>query len=369
MLMKQSLIYALLCLGLVACGGKKTTEVESRETSVTDSIVEEKIVELPPLEEGEVFLKDMNPFGEAVELQGTHIVEPDTFIFKPSSPNMVIKDNLMIMQSRNAPFYVFRYPEFTYIRTVGLRGNGPDEFMAPHVISSLNPAYLCYLFDCSKGTLYGLDENFETHFIQKIHTAKTQWDYVEHIYAAGENSFIYPKGRKIYRTTLEGDSVRTEELKNMTLKRAKKMPALGCLGVNPVRNRIVYAYKYAKIVKFMDLNGNTERILNFQQSGFDEGTLHIADGLDSNVTYYMQVIPTRDYVYITYSGRTPYVVAAEVKKGNHYMYVEKYDWNGNPVKKYKLNDFSVYTALDEKTNKLVLSTYYYDDPLVVYQLD
>jgi hypothetical protein len=51
------------------------------------------------------------------------------------------------------------------------------------------------------------------------------------------------------------------------------------------------------------------------------------------------------------------------------MYVEKYDWNGNPVKKYKLNDFCVYTVLDEKTNRLVLSTYYYDDPLVVYQLD
>ena len=89
----------------------------------------------------------------------------------------------------------------------------------------------------------------------------------------------------------------------------------------------------------MDLDSNAERTLNFQQSGFDEGTLHIADGLDANVTYYMQVLPTRDYVYITYSGRTPYVVAAENNKGKHHMYVEKYDWNGNPVKKYKLNDF------------------------------
>ena len=74
-------------------------------------------------------------------------------------------------------------------------------------------------------------------------------------------------------------------------------------------------------------------------------------------------------LYITYSGRTPYVVAAENNKGKHYMYIEIYDWNGNPVKKYKLNDFSVYTVLDEKTNRLVLSTYYNDDPLVVYQFD
>ena len=42
-----------------------------RKNPAADSIVEEKIVALPPLEEGEVFLKDKDPFGEVVELQGT----------------------------------------------------------------------------------------------------------------------------------------------------------------------------------------------------------------------------------------------------------------------------------------------------------
>ena len=139
--MKQVFICSILCLSLAACGGKKNNAAEPQETPAADSIVEEKIVALPPLEEGEIFLKDKEPFGEVVELQGTHIVEPDTFIFKPTSPNMVIKDSLMIMQSRNAPFYIFRYPEFTYIKTVGRSGNGPDEFIAPYVIASLNPDY------------------------------------------------------------------------------------------------------------------------------------------------------------------------------------------------------------------------------------
>lgn len=166
--MKQLFIYSILCLSLAACGGKKNNAAEPQEKPAADSIVEEKIVALPPLEEGEVFLKDKDPFGEVVELQGNHIVEPDTFIFKPASPNMVIKDSLMIMQSRNAPFYIFRYPEFTYIKTVGRTGNGPDEFVAPYVIASLNPAYLCYLFERPKGMLYGLDKKLEIHPIQKI---------------------------------------------------------------------------------------------------------------------------------------------------------------------------------------------------------
>ena len=45
--------------------------------------------------------------------------------------------------------------------------------------------------------LYGLDKKLEIHPIQKIHSSKSMWDYIEHIYAAGKNSFVYPKGRNI----------------------------------------------------------------------------------------------------------------------------------------------------------------------------
>lgn len=368
MVMRQSLIYTLLCLGLAACGGKRTTPVESPETSVTDSIVEEQVTELPPLEEGEIFLKDKDPFGEVIELQGTHIVEPDTFIFRPSAPNMLVEDNLLIMQNGDAPFYIFHFPEFTYMKTIGRCGNGPDEFQFPFVVKSLNPDYLCYLCERTRGKLYGLDREFRIHYINEIFKATGGWGFPESIYAIGKNSFVYPKGRYIFRATLNGDSVITDKIFNLTIEHAKKIPVTGEMNVNPLRNRIVYAYKYAQIIKFMDMECKTIRTLNFRQSEFKEETLHIADGLDANVTYYMQVLPTRDYVYITYSGRTPYKVAADNAKKNYYMYVEQYDWNGNPIKKYRLDAFAVFTTIDAKTNKLILTVYDYDDPFVVYQL-
>lgn len=68
--MKQLFIYSILCLSLAACGGKEQCGRTSGKPAA-DSIVEEKIVALPPLEEGEVFLKDKDPFGEVVELQET----------------------------------------------------------------------------------------------------------------------------------------------------------------------------------------------------------------------------------------------------------------------------------------------------------
>ena len=176
-------------------------------------------------------------------------------------------------------------------------------------------------------------------------------------------------GSNIYRVSLENDSVQREKLYNLRLKQVKSIPTTGALCTHPERDRMVYAYKYTKIIKFMDMEAKTVRTLNFEQSGFDEKTLAIQNGLDANVTHYMQVMATRDHVYITHSGRTPYVVAAEVQKGNNYMFLEKYDWNGNPVKRYKLHDFCVYNVIDPKTGTLIMTTYYHDDPFVIYHLD
>ncbi|WP_304967871.1 hypothetical protein [uncultured Parabacteroides sp.] len=43
--------------------------------------------------------------------------------------------------------------------------------------------------------------------------------------------------------------------------------------------------------------------------------------------------------------------------------------SSNPVKRYKLPDFSSFCAIDPKTNTPVMTAYYHDDPFVVYQLD
>lgn len=361
---------SLIILSLSACSGKQnTTAGIENETPPADTVAIEIIPELPPLEAGEVFLKGKEVFSEETELTGTHIEEPDTFIFKPVEPTMVIRDSLLIMGCRDAPFYVFRYPSFTHVKTIGDRGNGPDEFMLPVAIESLDPAYLCYMLDGYNGNLYGLDSHLEAHFIKKAFDRHSIWDYVEHAYPAGEKAILYQMGSNIYRVPLENDSIQREKLYNLRLQQSKGIPATGALCTNPGRDRMVFAYKYTKIIKFMDMEAKTVRTLNFEQSEFDEKTLTVINGLDANVTHYMQVLPTRDYVYITHSGRTPYVVAAEAQKGNNYMYLEKYDWNGNPVKRYKLHDFCVYNVIDPKTGTLVMTTYYHDDPFVVYHLD
>lgn len=171
--MKKTLFCILLCTGLGACGGKTTTD--STEIQNTDSIAAvETITELPPLAEGEVFLKEQDPFGEAVELKGTHITNVDTFIFKPREPFMIMRDSVLLMRNYNAPYYAFRYPELTYIQTIGKTGDGPDEFIVPRLFPSTDSQNLAYLLEGSNGNVYGLGHDLKPVYLYNIYAGKNK---------------------------------------------------------------------------------------------------------------------------------------------------------------------------------------------------
>ena len=112
---------------------------------------------------------------------------------------------------------------------------------------------------------------------------------------------------------------------------------------------------------------NEVRTLNFQQGDFNDGSLKMADGLDQNVTHYWGMCAQDNYVYCLYSGRTPVEVMRDFGKGKHYIYVEQFDWNGNPVKKYKLDHWG-YFSVDEKNKRIIMMSTNDDDPFFFFQL-
>lgn len=66
-----------------------------------------------------------------------------------------------------------------------------------------------------------------------------------------------------------------------------------------------------------------------------------------------------EYVYFLYSGHTPYDVVN--------IYVEQDDWNGNPVNKFKLNQWEFFTV-NEPNKKIHLLSTNHDDPFFIYDL-
>lgn len=369
--MNKKTIYILLIVLFAACTG--TQKQQTAETAPSDTA--ETVPPFPELEAGESFYKKQNPFGETIELTGTNVAN-DTTIFKPGESEMLVKDNFLVMKNIGQPFRIFSLPDLIQVKTVGKWGGGPDEFNYATLVSTPNDNLLCYLFEKTNHKLYSLDEDGNMEYMPRpfrVKENREQFGESRQVANVAENDFLYvgnsPTGKSIYRITQQGDSAVTKEVFSLALNPNRKSPFsyIGDFAVNPAKNRMAYAYKYFKIIKFMDLDAHAVRIVNFEREEFDENTLYKINGLDQNVTHYWGACAQDDYVYFLYSGRTPYDVVKERGKKNYYIYVEQYDWNGNPVNNFKLDQWGYFTV-DEKNKKIILASTNHDDPFFVYQL-
>ena len=179
-----------------------------------------------------------------------------------------------------------------------------------------------------------------------------------------------PSGHRIKRSILKNDSVVTSEIHKLNLREDQNFwgAYLGSLAIDIAKNRIVFTYDYFRVIKFMDLEGKKIRTIKFiDEKGYDDNTEHMTNGLDRNVKHYICNYVGEKYVYMWYSGMTAIDKFYEGQKGIYVTYIEKYDWNGNPICKYKL-DQRGYLYFDDINHKLYLASRYYDEPFFVYDL-
>ena len=369
-----SLLFAFLFM--VSCHSQQ--KPSESQPKAQDSIQVEQL-ELPPLESGMVEYKDDEAFGEVIELEGRQFV-PDSFIFRPSNAKMVVKGKYLIMRvdvfSQDLhPFIIFDYPGMTYVTEVGKYGNGPDEFIFGDIIPTTDPNCLCYLMEITRDKLYKLTRKGEiVPYPYSFQSSAYKENFKEYIHNIGKNDFIYTdkskSGRSIFCSYPEGDSIVCKELCSLQVDPELKSPFAytGDFAVNPEKDRMAFAYKYYKKLKFMTMDASVIKDIDYDRQKFEEKTLHKVDGLDYNLTHYWGISGCDDYVYLVYSGRTPREVTAEWNEDNVYIYVEQYDWNGNPIRKYRLKDFFGYIYVDEDRGTILGVSTVYDDPYVEFKL-
>ena len=366
-------MFVFIILLVVACNNVRNTNSANNLESIADTVVVSVFL---PLEGGEVFLKDKEPFGRTIELVGKH-VSGDTAVFNVREMQMLVKDDLLIVKNMlftNYLFMLFDRSTLKLLKTFGRRGKGPDELMYPHLVPTEDSDLLTYAFEGTNQKLYAIDTSGKMQFypfeISANHSKQLSDKQLINI---NPTTFMYVEttanGKGIFRAELENDSIRVKEIYNLSLnpKRKSGFAYIGDFAANREKNRMMFAYKYFKIIKFMDLEAETVRILNFERNTFDETSPYKVNGLDANVTHYWGASAQPEYVYLLYSGRTPQEVTKENNKENYYIYVEQYDWNGNPIRKFKLDQWGYFTV-DEKRKELILASTNDDDPFYVYSL-
>ena len=345
-----------------------TPKEEPEKTEV--EIIEEPDT-LPPLKVGEVSYKGDEPFGEIIELKGQHITG-DTAIFKARS--YMVRDSILVMhQGFYEPLKAFKFPELIYMQDLGNIGNGPGELLRPILVRTADTSALCYIMDeCNYNSFFKLTKDFQLKQIKS--PLKGERYMLSNVYYMGNGECLYleksPSGHRIKRSILNNDAVVTREIHKLNLREDQNFwgAYLGSLAIDIAKNRIVFTYDYFRVIKFMDLEGKKIRTIKFiDEKGYDDNTEHMTNGLDRNVEHYICNYVGEKYVYMWYSGMTAIDKFYEGQKGIYVTYIEKYDWNGNPICKYKL-DQRGYLYFDDINHKLYLASRYYDEPFFVYDL-
>ena len=176
----KHLLYIILLSLLFLSACKSRAEQKQQEANDTIVVETPKIIQDAPLVAGSVTLKDED-FGELIELAATHqILDEEGPIFKMSEPEMLIKDGYFLLQNRpamsytrrpdgtvevvkpadeglNCFFHWYRLPDFRYITSFGIGGNGPNEFNFPHLVSSGVSAPGTYVYETGTMQLFETD--------------------------------------------------------------------------------------------------------------------------------------------------------------------------------------------------------------------
>lgn len=367
----KNLTFLALLVFIILASCRNTSESKSQNFTTnapSDSLV---LTSFPELQTGEVnFTEDS--FGKVIDLAGEQIVTNQ--IFKIGETEMLVKDSVLIMKNLSGEnqFSVFRLPDFKLLKVFGKTGRGPDEFQYSHLVRSEENNNLCFIYEMTNSKLYKVDQQLNlTPANIRFEKKETMFDEKQ-LYSFGDSDFFYvanaKSGKAIFQTGLVNDSLETKEIYNLSFSPKHRNWAnyIGDFGANKAKGRLVYAYKYFKRLVFMDTTGTKTRVINFQNDEVQKKEVLAQLGPD-NVTHYWGMSCQPDYVYVLYSGRTPIEVSKQFKQENFYIFVEQFDWNGNPIRKFKLDHWG-YFCVDEKSNSLYIASVNDDEPMFRYKL-
>lgn len=356
----------------ISCGGRGSGKNSARQ----DSSLAEDVAAVPdtiaPIVPGEVHLKnDAEAFGEELHLKGDTVLQDE--IFKVGVSTMILKDSLLLVCCEDdRPFRMYSLPDLELKGISGDRGRGPMEFISPDIWPYEGSGYIAMINENFRD-IQGLYKIRTDGVIEQIrHRIPSQYNassYTRGFAAVDDDHIVFAHSSAIYlydgsdTAAAPGQTVRKLADVRLGKYSAGSTMNIGSLGVNFQYERAVWAYKYAKRVLFCDFDGNV-RTVDF--CSFEDGEAE-GVGMDSNITHYWKLYAGQRYVWLLYSGRTPADVMQEWEKGLYYIYVEQFDWNGNPVRRYRLDNWG-FISVDEDSGTLYFLSNVSEYPFFKYSL-
>ncbi len=356
----KTFLLLMIFLGSGCNSGNHTRISKSSSNNsilTSDTSNQKKMPALTELKSEEIHLTEED-FGNTISLTGTQLNFKE--IIRPDQ--LLVKDNYLITKNirQDSIFMIFELPGLKCVSAFGVKGRGPDEFSFPKIIETGEDSVLFYIYELNNEKIYKVDlKHLKPEFYITLPKHNKSFDDKQIVFIDDKNAFYSSttaKGKMIY--TFNKDSLPQEkEFKDLAIPGIKGSwtTFIGDFGMNKFYGRIAYAYKYFKRLRIIDINSLADRHIIFDAEELAEGQNDIATLEPTNVTHFWGMSPKPEYFWMLYSGRTPVDVQRDNRNSNKYIFVEKYDWNGNPVRRYRLNDWG-YFCIDDKNQTIYLAS-------------
>ncbi len=259
--------------------------------------------------------------------------------------NFFIQDSFMVINNsrEDSVFMVFDLNTFECIKSWGLRGEGPAEYGTFTHLLNIPQKNIMQMTDFSRNRIetYNIPE-FKLKEKQNIELqAPTEKRQIpQNIVTPDGNIYFYDN---LFANQLSINKWEIGESQPVTINRfeyfkdVNETPLFytGSLAINSDEDKLVYAYRYKRRFDIMDLEGNLIKAVRVTPPR--KASRKHVDEVHLSTIHYNGVRASNDSFFLLYIGHLP-----EYIEENDFLvtcYIEQYDWDGNPVKRYELNRY------------------------------
>lgn len=312
---------------------------------------------------------EIQMFPETISLQGNPI--EGITVMSGGNVNLTVIDTFLVIQKKEEKFLkVYSTKTHKFLSEYGSSGNGPNEFMAPYLLKQVNydsddNAPIISVYDFNRLSLnfinvFDLIKEKNGFHIQERLPNKSPYNI--YFYFNDESFFLAKAeagGRFIHYDRFTDDFKIIPYLPKVKFEIKKEYLSAvyrSAVAVNENKRLIVAAPLLLGEIDFFDLNGNYLRSTFFEDPNKLERELIISEETKIfDPTHYIVDIDSKgDYIYCLNYNNKQTDLSTNNPSEILNLKVLVFDWEGNPVKEYILQDkrYIESFAVDEKNQMI-----------------
>ena len=276
--------------------------------------------------------------------------------------------------------HLFHYPNFSYITSLGKRGDSPEEMLSVENIRWNGNSLWALDANSSKLTRFGLSLSNDSLLREETVSLDKEilrgLDFV--IYDdstfiipdySGESRFCWVDRKgKLLRKMGEIPSTNEEAL--MQARPALAQAWRSFIDYNPRNGVLAAVTQLGEILEIYNLKDSTH-VVRIGPNGEPKFKVLEGYGIPTGIMGFCDVQVTNDAIYAVFQGRTFKGISEAAQEGDmtdggRYVYV--FSLTGEPLKRYEL-DHAVYgMSVDELNGSILITDVNSDEPVVKYGL-